>query len=89
MCVLGFFFLFFRCAFNSNFLFLFPMQGANVPTAKPGQSPFIPGPSRQILEGLMKENSDLKKTVSNLTGKVGTCTSPTMNLICIRVGSVH
>ena len=46
------------------------VQGANVPTAKPGQSPFIPGPSRQILEGLMKENSDLKKTVSNLTGKV-------------------
>lgn len=44
-------------------------KGANVPTAKPGQSPFIPGPSRQILEGLMKENSDLKKTVSNLTGK--------------------
>ena len=41
-----------------------------MPTAKPGQSPFIPGPSRQILEGLMKENSELKKTVSSLTGKV-------------------
>ena len=51
------------------------IQGANVPTAKPGQSPFIPGPSRQILEGLMKENSDLKKTVSNMTGKVHTLCS--------------
>lgn len=34
-----------------------------------GQSPFIPGPSRQILEGLMKENSELRKTVNNVTKK--------------------
>ena len=57
------------------------LQGANVPTAKPGQSPFIPGPSRQILEGLMKENSDLKKTVSNLTGKVHVIFNPMENVI--------
>ena len=46
------------------------MQGDNVPMAKSDQSPFIPGPSRQILEGLMKENSYLKKVIDNLTGKV-------------------
>ena len=35
---------------------------------KTGQSsPFIPGPSRQILEGLMKENSELKKVLNRLT----------------------
>ena len=36
-------------------------------------SPFIPGPSRQILESLMKENHELKKTINNLTkgGPVG------------------
>ncbi|XP_064386914.1 uncharacterized protein LOC135335337 isoform X2 [Halichondria panicea] len=37
--------------------------------SKTGQSPFIPGPSRQILEGLMKENSELKKTLNSLTRK--------------------
>ena len=36
---------------------------------KSGQSPFIPGPSRQILEGLMKENSELRKTINNVTKK--------------------
>lgn len=40
-------------------------------TAKPGQSPFIPGPSRQILEALMKENTDLKKALNNVTEKKG------------------
>ena len=30
-------------------------------------SPFIPGPSRQILESLMKDNHELKKTINNLT----------------------
>ena len=34
-----------------------------------GQSPFIPGPSRQILEALMKENSELKKTLSSMSKK--------------------
>ena len=41
----------------------------NVPSMKAGQSPFIPGPSRQILEGLMQENSELKKTVNSLQRK--------------------
>lgn len=36
---------------------------------KSGPSPFIPGPSRQILEGLMKENSELKKTINTVTKK--------------------
>lgn len=46
------------------------MQGGDVLTPKPDPSPFIPGPSRQILEGLMKENSYLKKIIGDLTGKV-------------------
>ena len=33
------------------------------------QSPFIPGPSRQILEQLMKDNTDLKNTINGLTKK--------------------
>lgn len=44
-------------------------KSASVPSVKPGQSPFIPGPSRQILEGLMQENCELKKTVNSLQKK--------------------
>lgn len=44
-------------------------KSAGVASAKPGQSPFIPGPSRQILETLMKENADLKKTVNSMQKK--------------------
>ena len=44
-------------------------KNSSVPSAKAGQSPFIPGPSRQILEGLMQENCELKKTVNNLQKK--------------------
>lgn len=44
-------------------------KSSSVPSAKSGQSPFIPGPSRQILEGLMQENGELKKTVNNLQKK--------------------
>lgn len=33
------------------------------------QSPFIPGPSKQILESLMKQNNELKKTIDGLTKK--------------------
>ena len=33
------------------------------------QSPFIPGPSKQILESLMKQNTELKKTIDGLTKK--------------------
>lgn len=44
-------------------------KSSSVASAKPGQSPFIPGPSRQILEGLMQENGELKKTVNNLQKK--------------------
>ena len=51
-----------RC---SNFERKLKAQGG-VAVPKPGQSPFIPGPSRQILEALMKENSELKKTLSNV-----------------------
>lgn len=54
-----------RC---SNFERKLKMQGG-VGGPKPGQSPFIPGPSRQILEALMKENSELKKTLNNVTKK--------------------
>lgn len=36
---------------------------------KSNQSPFIPGPSRQIMEGLMKENSGLKKAINNVIKK--------------------
>ncbi len=44
-------------------------KNSSIPSVKQGQSPFIPGPSRQILEGLMQENSELKKTVNNLRKK--------------------
>ena len=40
-------------------------------SAKSGQSPFIPGPSRQILEALMRENTDLKKALNHVTEKKG------------------
>ena len=50
-----------RC---SNFERKLKSQGGVVVGPKPGQSPFIPGPSRQILEALMKENSELKKTLN-------------------------
>lgn len=33
------------------------------------QPPSIPGPSRQILEALMKENSELKKALNNMQKK--------------------
>ena len=33
------------------------------------QPPSIPGPSRQILEALMKENSELKKALNNMQNK--------------------
>ena len=40
------------------------------PSLKSSQnSPFIPGPSKQILESLMKENHELKKTINNFTKK--------------------
>lgn len=41
----------------------------SVPSVKQGQSPFIPGPSPKILEGLMQENLELKKTVNSLKKK--------------------
>ena len=50
-----------RC---SNFERKLKFQGGVMVGPKPGQSPFIPGPSRQILEALMKENSELKKTLN-------------------------
>ena len=43
--------------------------GSAAGTAKSNQSPFIPGPSRQIMEGLMKENSGLKKAINNVIKK--------------------
>lgn len=56
-----------RCA---NFEKQIKSQKSNgVASMKQGQSPFIPGPSRQILEGLMQENSELKKTVNSLQKK--------------------
>lgn len=58
-----------RC---SNFERKLRATGGGVVGPKPGQSPFIPGPSRQILEALMKENSELKKTLNNLTKKGAT-----------------
>ena len=44
-------------------------KNSSVPSVKIGQSPFIPGPSRQILDGLMHENAELKKTVNSLQRK--------------------
>ena len=55
-----------RC---SNFERKLRAQSGGTVGPKPGQSPFIPGPSRQILEALMKENSELKKTLNNVTKK--------------------
>ena len=56
-----------RCA---NFERQIKSQKSNsVPSVKVGQSPFIPGPSRQILEGLMHENAELKKTVNSFQKK--------------------
>ena len=43
--------------------------GGSGPALKSNQSPFIPGPSRQIMEGLMKENSGLKKAINNVIKK--------------------
>lgn len=44
-------------------------KNSSMPSIKPGQSPFIPGPSPKILEGLMQENLELKKTVNSLKKK--------------------
>ena len=44
-------------------------KNSGVASVKPGQSPFIPGPSKQILEGLMQENIELKKAVNSLQKK--------------------
>ncbi len=52
-----------RC---SNFERKLKSQGGAI-GPKAGQSPFIPGPSRQILEALMKENSELKKTLNKVS----------------------
>ena len=43
--------------------------GGGAPVKSSNQSPFIPGPSRQIMEGLMKENSGLKKAINNVIKK--------------------
>lgn len=43
--------------------------GGTPAQVRTSQSPFIPGPSRQILETLMKENSELKKTINKLHKK--------------------
>ena len=40
--------------------------GAGNANPKQTQSPFIPGPSRQILDSLLKENSELKKTINSM-----------------------
>lgn len=56
-----------RCA---NFERQIKSQKSNgVASAKLGQSPFIPGPSKQILQSLWQENEELKKTVNNLQKK--------------------
>ena len=57
-----------RCA-NIEKMSKSSKSGAASIPSKTGQSPFIPGPSRQILEGLMKENSELKKALNSLTKK--------------------
>jgi SMC interacting uncharacterized protein involved in chromosome segregation len=60
-----------RCADYDGILFSTSrVQGADVSTAKPNQSPLNPAPSMPILEAVMKENSYLKKTIGKLTGKV-------------------
>ena len=43
--------------------------GAPLSGLKSMQPPSIPGPSRQILEGLMKENSELKKALNAMQKK--------------------
>ena len=50
------------------------MRSEGGPTSLPksGQAPMIPGPSRQILEGLVKENSELKKALNNMQRKGAT-----------------
>ena len=72
-----------RC---SNFERKLRAQGGGVVGPKPGQSPFIPGPSRQILEALMKENSELKKTLNNLTkkGATGYLEAVVSVYVCVR-----
>ena len=44
-------------------------EGGPMSGPKSGQAPFIPGPSRQILEALMKENAELKRALNNLQKK--------------------
>jgi chromosome segregation ATPase len=60
-----------RC---SNFEKKIKSQQQNAQVGEPtvpkvGTAPFIPGPSKQILESLMKENTELKKTIDGLTKK--------------------
>ena len=53
-----------RC---SNFEKKLKSQSGVLP--KSGQMPLIPGPSRQILDSLMKENAELKKVINKQTSK--------------------
>lgn len=46
-----------------------PQGGQQQQQQQQQQNPFIPGPSKQILETLMRENTDLKKTLDNMTKK--------------------
>ena len=45
------------------------LRSGSTSSTRPEQSPFIPGPSRKILETLMQENSELKKAINNLQKK--------------------
>ena len=47
-------------------------EGGPASLPKSGQAPMIPGPSRQILEGLVKENSELKKALNSMQRKGAT-----------------
>ena len=60
-------------------------KGGAVPGVKQGISPFIPGPSKQILEGLMKENSELKKTLNNMSRRGGSGYLEAVVSVCVCV----
>ena len=45
------------------------LKSQNAAPPRSGQMPLIPGPSRQILDSLMKENAELKKVINKHTSK--------------------
>ena len=61
-------------------------EGGGTAGPKSMQPPSIPGPSRQILEALMKENSELKKALNNMQRKGASGYLEAVVSECVRAG---